>query len=163
MILILLIDSTANPLMVSASATGKVKVYQSVIGGMLLLILPFSYIALKLGGQPWIVFAVHLSICIIAFITRLFIIRPLIDLNLGDFVKQVIFRCSFVAIVSLIVPAIAYFLLENNFLSLFIVVGVSILSSSIMSFYIGLDSHERYVVLQKIQSYSTKIKRSKMQ
>ena len=162
MILILLIDSTANPLMVSASATGKVKVYQSVIGGMLLLILPFSYIALKLGGQPWIVFAVHLSICIIAFITRLFIIRPLINLNLRDFVKQVIFRCSFVSVVSLIVPAVVYILLDDNYFCFILVVCASILSSSIMSFYLGLDAHERYVVVQKIQTYSNKFKRSKV-
>ena len=148
--------------MVSASATGKVKVYQSVIGGMLLLILPFSYIALKLGGQPWIVFAVHLSICIIAFITRLFIIRPLINLNLRYFVKQVIFRCSFVAVVSLIVPAVVYILLDDKYFSFILVVCASILSSSIMSFYLGLDAHERYVVVQKIQTYSIKFKRSKV-
>jgi len=43
-----LIDSISYPLMTAAQATGKIKLYQSVVGGFLLLNLPVSYIALKL-------------------------------------------------------------------------------------------------------------------
>lgn len=50
MIVTVIIDAVANPLMVAASATGDVKKYQSLIGGLLLLMLPISYIVLKLGG-----------------------------------------------------------------------------------------------------------------
>lgn len=159
MILILLVDATANPLMVSASATGKVKLYQSVIGGMLLMILPFSYIALKMGGQPWIVFVVHLSICIGAFIVRLFVVRPLIQLNLSDFTRNVIIRCLIVALVSLAFSLVAFYSLSDNMLGFILVVAISIVCSLFFSFYLGLDGHERYVVLQKIRLLKTKLRK----
>lgn len=63
---ILLIDALSNPLMISSQAVGQVKVYQSVVGGLLLLILPIAYIALKLGGNPEMVFIVHLIISMVA-------------------------------------------------------------------------------------------------
>jgi O-antigen/teichoic acid export membrane protein len=46
-IVITLIEALANPLIIAAQATGKIKVYQSVVGGVLLMILPFSFIMLK--------------------------------------------------------------------------------------------------------------------
>ena len=99
-----IIDAMANPLMVSAAATGKVKLYQSVIGGILLAILPISYITLKLGGNPASVFIVHLCMCIIAFTVRLFIIRPMIKLSLSSYFTQVLLRCIVVAIIAAILP-----------------------------------------------------------
>ena len=50
MICISLIYTTANPCVIANQATGKVKVYQMVVGGILLTILPISYIVLKLGA-----------------------------------------------------------------------------------------------------------------
>lgn len=40
----ILIDCVSAPLMTSAQATGKIKLYQIIVGGVLLLNLPFSYI-----------------------------------------------------------------------------------------------------------------------
>lgn len=53
---IMLVEALANPLMVSSQATGRVKIYQSVVGGTLLLIVPFSYIVLRMRGVPESVF-----------------------------------------------------------------------------------------------------------
>lgn len=50
-IAISLIYTTANPCIIANQATGKVKVYQAVVGGLLLLILPISYFVLRLGAQ----------------------------------------------------------------------------------------------------------------
>lgn len=57
---IMLVEALANPLMVSSQATGKVKKYQSVVGGTLLLIVPVAYCALRLGCNPETIFVIHL-------------------------------------------------------------------------------------------------------
>lgn len=62
MICISLIYTTANPCVVANQATGKVKVYQMVVGGILLTILPISYIVLKLGAPAYSVFIVHFCV-----------------------------------------------------------------------------------------------------
>lgn len=78
---ILLIDALSNPLMISSQAVGQVKVYQSVVGGLLLLILPIAYIALKLGGNPEMVFIVHLIISMVALICRIMIVGRMVSFH----------------------------------------------------------------------------------
>lgn len=156
MIITMIIDSTANPLMVSAAATGEVKVYQSTIGGILLTILPISYIVLRLGGAPWSVFLVHLCICCVAYITRLFIIRPMINLHIRKFVYEVILRCMIVALVATIIPAILHLYLSNGITSSFAIIGTSVITAAVSSLYLGLDKHERKVIIEKIKSFNKK-------
>ena len=160
MILIMLIDSTSNPLMVSAAATGKVKKYQSIVGGLLLLILPCAYMVLKFGGAPWTVFAVHLAICIAAYFSRLLIIKPLINLKLHIFIKEVIIKCLMVGGLSCIIPIVLhyYILSATTYTSIFVLI-ISVVSAASCSFYIGLDSHERHVISQKILSSISKLKK----
>lgn len=148
-IITMIIDATANPLMISASATGRVKRYQTIIGGILLTILPISYIVLKLGAAPWSVFLVHLAVCIVAYITRLIIIRPMIQLSISRFVKEVVLRCLFVASCAIVIPVVMHIYIGRSVMSSLIIIVISILMSSLCSFYIGLDRHERIVVIDK--------------
>ncbi len=159
MIATMIIDATANPLMVSAAATGNVKKYQSVIGGILLSILPVSYIVLKLGGAPWAVFLVHFCICCVAYITRIFIIRPLIDLRVRSFVKEVILRCILVSVVAAVLPMIVHFFMPQTVLVSLVVIVLSVVCAALSAFYLGLDRHEREVVIVKVQSIFLKITR----
>lgn len=146
-----IINALSNPLMISAQATGNVKIYQSVIGGILLTILPIAYIVLKLGGNPQSVFIVHLIICAIAFAVRLFIIKPMIHLSIKRFFKEVITQCILVGIVAFIVPFTIRYFCENTLLCSVFICVISILSAGISSFYIGMTSNERRYVLNKIR------------
>lgn len=152
-----IIDAMANPIMTSAQATGKVKVYQSVIGGILLLILPISYATLKLGGAPYSVFIVHLIICISAFITRLLIIRPMINLKLREYFKNVIFKCILTCLMAVVFPLFLKLILHNSIYSSIIICLISVISGLLASFCLGMTSHERKVVLNKIRNIESKL------
>ena len=52
------IDSIANPLMVAAAATGNVRRYQTVVGGVIMLVTPIAYVVLKMGADAPSVFIV---------------------------------------------------------------------------------------------------------
>ena len=147
---ITIIDAIANPLMTSASATGKIRFYQSLVGGILVSILPISYIVLKLGGNPYSVFIVHLCICIIAFITRLYIICPMIQLQLSKYMKQVIFRCLSVFILSIIFPLLIRNILNDGLVRLFTVCITSTISIGLCAYYIGLNVNERHFLIGQI-------------
>lgn len=152
-----IIDAMANPIMTSAQATGKVKVYQSVIGVILLLILPISYATLKLGGAPYSVFIVHLIICISAFITRLLIIRPMINLKLREYFKNVIFKCILTCLMAVVFPLFLKLILHNSIYSSIIICLISVISGLLASFCLGMTSHERKVVLNKIKNIESKL------
>lgn len=157
MILSMIIDSMSNPFMISAAATGKVKKYQSIIGGIILFILPVSYLVLKCGGKPWSVFVVHFCMCSIAFVVRLMIIRPMIHINIKDYFSNVISRCAVVFILSIIIPFLLYISLSDGIVNAVCIILVSVLCALLASFFIGLDMHERKVIYQKLKGIKIKI------
>lgn len=147
-----IVDAVATPLMISAQATGHIKVYQSVVGGVLLTILPIAYVVLKLGGNPQSVFIVHLLICTIAFIVRLFIIRPMIRLSLTKYIKEVIVRCAVVGICAGAVSFAVNILLDSSLFSSIMECCISVLSVAVFSFMIGMTKNERDLIINKIKS-----------
>lgn len=157
---ITLIDATANPLMVSASATGKIKTYQCIIGSILFLTFPLSYIFLKLGTNPESVFIIHLSTCIIAFVVRLFIIRSMIKLSLTEYIKKVIIRIILVAFISISIMLGIKLLIDNNtFFDFIIICFSSTVTIVILAYTIGLEKNEKQLVNHKIKNAIKKIKR----
>lgn len=153
-----IIDATANPLMTAAAATGNVKLYQSIIGGILLAILPVSYIVLKLGAEPESVFIVHLSISIIAFITRLLIIKPMISLPLKEFIYQVIIKCIIVTLISLVLPLIIIHYVDMTFINFVTFCICCLLSIACSIYLLGLDMDEKFFIKNKVLSILYKSK-----
>lgn len=153
-----LIDATANPLMISAAATGKVRRYQSIVGGILLSILPISYIVLKLGGHPESVFIVHLSVCIVAFITRLYIIKPMIQLNLNQYFKEVIIKCFIVSFTALIIPLILTYCMDKSIINFILICISCIVCVAFSTYYLGFDLNERNFINKKITFIINKFK-----
>ena len=60
MLCISMINVMADAFMVSSQATGKVRMYQILVGGTLLFIVPTSYITLKLGFPPESLSLIHI-------------------------------------------------------------------------------------------------------
>ena len=146
-----ILDAVANPFMISAQATGRVKVYQSVVGGILLTILPVAYVVLKSGGNPQSVFIVHLTICIVAFIVRLLIIRPMIRLSVTRYFKEVVARCLAAGICAVSVSFAVNAMLDNSLSSSIAVCCVSVMAAAVFSFLIGMKGNERNTILDKIK------------
>lgn len=154
---IVTIDSVARPLMTAAAATGDVKLYQSLIGGILLSIVPIAYMVLKLGGSPASVYVVHLVICIIAFLTRLWVIKPMIKLSIRQYISCVILRCTLVFTISLPLCFLIKHLLPIGILATVIVCLVCMLVASATSYLLGLDKGERHFVNAKSMELIHKI------
>ena len=146
---IVIIDAVARPFMTAAAATGDVKLYQSLIGGILLSIVPIAYVVLKLGGSPASVYVVHLVVAIIAFITRLWVIKPLIKLSIRQYFSNVILRCALVLAVSMPLCLFVKFLLPVGILPTITVCAVCVLVASATSYMLGLDQSERQFVNTK--------------
>lgn len=157
---IAIIDAISNPLMTSATATGKVKIYQSVCGGILLLIVPASYIVLKLGASPSSVFIVHLSIGFLTFLTRLCIIHKLIGLSIEKYFRFVVYRILLAGCTAIIIPiAIKLFLETESLLNSIIICFISLLSSALSIYFLGMDCSEKLFMKERLSVFITKLKR----
>lgn len=158
MLVVVIVDSVANPLMTSAAATGRIKLYQSVLGGIQLLIVPVAYVVLRMGGEPNSVFVVHICICLIAFAVRLFIVRGMIGLSIKKYLMEVCVKSGVVTVVATVLPLTLYFSMNNSLLSAIVVVFVSLGSVAVSAYAIGLTKSERVFVSGKIGQILAKFK-----
>ena len=89
-LVVILIDCVSGPLMTAIQATGKIKVYQAVVGSLLTLILPISYTLLKQGYSPEVTLYVNIVISIIALSFRLYLVWKLLDFPVLRFIQEII-------------------------------------------------------------------------
>ncbi len=148
-IAISLIYTIANPCVIANQATGKVKVYQAVVGGLLLLILPISYIVLKMGAPAYSVFIVHFCVESVAQFARMYMLRNMIDLPLWSYVKNIYLPIMGVVVLSVVLPLLVYNNMQEGIIRLLAVGMTCVLSVALTSLFIGMTRNERTFLIDK--------------
>lgn len=110
-----LIDSISYPIMTLAQATGKIKLYQGVVGGILLLNLPISYCVLKLGAPAYTVMVVACGLTCLAFFCRLLVTRKIILFPLSYFLKDVVLQCIIFSFFISLIPFLFFLYFNEGF------------------------------------------------
>ena len=149
MICISLIYTTANPCIIANQATGKVKIYQMVVGGILLLILPISYVVLKLGAPAYSVFIVHFCIESLAQLSRMYMLRKLIHLPLWQYMKNIYIPIVSTVVIAIILPLVVRMQVAEGWLRFLAVGFTCVLSVGASSYFIGFTKQERVFFLDK--------------
>ena len=149
MICISLIYTTANPCIIANQATGKVKIYQMVVGGILLLILPISYVVLKLGAPAYSVFIVHFCIESLAQFSRMYMLRKLIHLPLWQYMKNIYIPIVSTVAIAIILPLVVRMQVAEGWLRFLAVGFTCVLSVGASSYFIGFTKQERVFFLDK--------------
>lgn len=80
------IDAVSAPLWMANQATGKVRTYNIVFASMLLLNLPFCYIAFRFGAAPEVAFVIRVAINFILHIFRIGYLHFQVGLTIGKYV-----------------------------------------------------------------------------
>ena len=158
MLLTTFVETSINPLLIAALATGKIKKLQMVICPILLGILPISYLCLKLGMPSYSVFIVNFALLLVSLLVRVYLLRTYIGISLKFYIVNIFGRCVLVGITSSIVPVIVNSLIKNSEVLNFVVVCiVTIISTLFCSFTLGLNHNERNFVMNKIKECYSKI------
>jgi len=151
-----LIDSLTYSMQTAAQATGKIKIYQLVVGGMMLLNLPISYVYLILDFPPQITMYVSIVISIICLFLRLILLRSMVGLSIPNYFKQVFLRVFLVSVIAYIIPFSIISKMEDSF-TRFILVGIISLTTTLLTIYfIGLSIIERQNINAEIKTYIIK-------
>ena len=144
-------QSLANPLRIINQAEGNIKKFQLYECSTLLLIVPISYLLLKLNYPAIIVFIIHLCIEVIANFVRINIVLPKINVSISYYIKNIYLR--FIPIFT--IPLMISNLLKEYFNeSIVSFLFISIIIEIILIFMIylfGLDIRERYLILSKLK------------
>jgi len=142
-----LIDSVSYPLMAAAQATGKIKLYQAVVGSVLLLNAPIAFVVLTFRGAPYSVFLVSISISFIAFAVRLFILKRLLDFSFWQFIGKVFTPVIFCALISFGIPYFVKNMMDTSFMRLCVTVIVSVICVAWFGYFVVLSKNEKQWII----------------
>lgn len=152
LLLISLTETLANPLIISAQATGKIRIYQQVVGGILLAIVPISYVILKFGAPPYSVFIVHFICAILAQSARVYMLRPMINLSIKDYFNKVVIRVGAVLLFSLLLCCAIHITHSNSSIIYIILDSLSCAVISILLIYfIGFEKNEKNFLISRLK------------
>ena len=151
-------ESISNPLITAQLATGKIRDYQLVVGGLNMLNLPISYVLLRMGCIPETVMVVAIVVSQICFFARIYMLRNMIHLKAGEYLRRVYFNVIVVTLLSLVLPLlVAHLWPGESFLRFVVLSLVCLLSSFAVVFYIGCNAEERIFVKNKARGLINKL------
>jgi len=155
-LLIAIVESYTYSIGCAINATGNVKYYQLVICGIMLTIFPIAWVLFKLGLPPYAGLEAYLFTSIVALFSRLYFIKSQLDIPYSEYIHKVFLRTIPILIISIIVPFIISQCMPDGWLRFFIVTFVTELLALSGIYYIGLDSGERYMIVNLIKSKLTR-------
>lgn len=151
-----LVDCMSTPFVTAAQATGKIKKYQAVVGGLLLLILPLSYGALHIVNSPEIVFVIVLLMSAISLGARVWMLRTTAGISIRKFIHSVIFRTTAVLGITASTWIIPYLLPSTPIRLITSIIAGEIVTISAICF-VGINHAERTFVFNKISSLKNRL------
>ena len=149
-------ESVSHPLITAMLATGKIRNYQLVVGGLQMMNLPISYILLRMGMFPEtvIVVAIVISQCCLA--ARLVMLRGMIGLSVRKYMKKVYMNVFVVTVIASVFPVLLASKMEESFLNFLLLCLIAVVCTGITIYYIGCNELERQFIRNKLHTIKNK-------
>jgi O-antigen/teichoic acid export membrane protein len=149
-LLLLLVDSLSGPLMTLVTATGKIKYYQIVIGSFMLLCVPLSFIFLKLGYSPTVVFYIMLIMGCVVWIMRVLFVQSLLKIDIKKYFISTVLRLILISAIIFIIYKYSAVWRAENWTDLFISSIIWTFILGILIAFIGMNSNDRKLLFKLI-------------
>lgn len=145
------INSLSNSLITSALATGKIKQYQLVVGGILLLNLPISYVFFKFGAPPETAMIIALGITVVSIFARLWMLKGMIGLLIKEYIRSVFFPVTIVTVMAYSIPIFIVYTIDDGWFRFFIVGFSDLISCGLAIYFTGLTRNEKQYLIKIIR------------
>ena len=152
-------ESISQPLITAMLATGKIRNYQIIVGGLQMMNLPISYILLRLGYFPEVVIVIAICISQCCLAARLILLRGMIGLSITKYLKNVYLNIIIVSIIAVIIPLISAYYIKESFINFILISLIAIICTLSSIYFIGCNNQEREFIHQKLGTIKSKITR----
>ena len=150
MLIVSLLEAIQGPLWMSVQATGKIRNYQLLIGGMILCNLPIGYVFLKLGFPPNIVLIIKIVITVLILIIRVIYINRLFSFPTVRFIREVLVKISIVTLLSSILVIFLPIQIDT-ISSILAVVCILFVINCLLILAVGVSNKERLLIINQIK------------
>lgn len=158
-IVITAIDSMSTPLMTAIHATGNNKLYQLIVGIIMILTLPISYIFLRCGHSPISVFIISLALSTLSLFCRLGIAQKQIGISFSNYTTQVVLRSFFIALAACLFPLVIHHFMAEGWMRVINTSIVCVICCIISTYFIGLNQEEKQSVKRLVKTTLNKIRK----
>ncbi|MBL0449709.1 hypothetical protein [Aeromonas caviae] len=146
-----LIISLSGTLMTAFQATGRIKSYQMVVGGLILCNLPLSYLFLSLGYNAQVTMWISIIVSLVALFVRVFLLSRVFPGVLAKF-KGLFYKVITVFGFSLSLANMIPAMYENIIINFVVSCILHWLVIVLFILTIGIDGQERKFVFNKIKN-----------
>lgn len=147
-------ESISQPLITVQNATGRIRNYQIVVGGLQMLNLPVSYLLLRYGYAPESVLIVAILISQCCLMARLYMLRFSIGLSARKFIKDVYLNDLCVSIIAGIFPILTLSMADKSFIMFLAHCALTVICTLLSVLFIGCNKKERDMIIKKgVQFY----------
>ena len=154
-------EAISYPLVTAMLATGDIKNYQLIVGGFQCLNFPIAWIVLRCGLFPESVIIVSIIIAHCCLISRLVMLKKMINLNARSFFLSVYMRVLIVAAIGALVPIVLRLLLPYGWINFIIVTLISLITMSVSILFVGCNKSERIYIYNMAVSSINKLRNDK--
>lgn len=151
-----LITCLNQPHATAVGATGHVKWLNILVGGVLLLIVPVTYILLKLHVSLEIIYAVNVIPWVFASVIRIELLRHYVHVNPWEAYKKVYFTVFCILAVCFIPSYMVHNIMGYGLSRLIVVACFSFAWSGFVVYQFGLPPHIRKQLVSKVFSIITR-------
>ena len=154
-----LVETISMPLITAMLATGKIKKYQIIVGGINMLNLPISLVFLWLGSSPESVFVISIILSCLCLYARLGLLKSMIGLNLVCYFKEVILSIVYVVLFTVVLTFLLTFFLNKETLCGFLFTTIISMVITLCTIYLmGLTQSEKEKVITYLHKIQNRIK-----
>lgn len=143
-------ESLSGTLITTMLATGNIRNYQIVVGGLQLLNFPLSYVALKIGFAPEFTMVIAIVISMVNLFVRLLFLQNMVGLSARYYLKAVVGNVCVVSICSVILPLFVSLYLTPGVTRFLIICIVALVNTLIVVYWVGCSRKERIIIREKI-------------
>lgn len=137
-------------------ATGKIKRYSIWISSVGVLVFPFTWIAFKCGLPVESTYIIFIGVYIGVNVVRLYIMKGLLHFPPALFIREVIFKICIVTPLALLMPSVPVCFMDESFGRLVITTLISLVSSCLVIYTVGLSRSERKTIIGKVMKFMQK-------
>ena len=152
-LVVLLFNPIANPLGVSNDATGKIKAFQIVCSLINVQIITLSYLFLKYGFKPEVVYVIQATVFLIQTFAKLLFARNQVSLSLLRYFKEVVARIFLVFFTSLLISYLIFPYFKCGLIDVLFFSALSFMIVLLSSYICGLNQEERQMIQSVVVRY----------
>ncbi|MBR0501626.1 MAG: oligosaccharide flippase family protein [Paludibacteraceae bacterium] len=145
-----LVESISLPMATVNQATGKIALYQAIIGVVVILNLPLSYLALRYGCQPYTIYVIGIILMLGLVFVRLGFLK-----RVEGFSIKAIFNAVFIRVIlitAILVVANYYLNLSKETMATFILdISIKVFFAAFIIYFLGLTRMERQSIINIVR------------